>query len=78
MAAIICSKCGASLVSGAKFCVKCGEKQQAQEEKKEKNEETNTCLSCGTMLLATAKFCTKCGKAVETAKKEEETLWEST
>jgi ribosomal protein L40E len=74
MAAIICSKCGASLVSGAKFCVKCGEKQQAQEEKKEKNEETNTCLSCGTMLLATAKFCTKCGKAVETAKKEEETL----
>ena len=54
-----CVQCGASLPADAKFCHKCGAKQES------------TCPQCGAILLPSAKFCNKCGvqrEAVPSAK----------
>jgi predicted nucleic acid-binding Zn ribbon protein len=46
-----CSKCGAALAPGAKFCPECGEKVSAQKH----------CTECGAALPPNAKFCGECG-----------------
>ncbi len=54
-----CSKCGASIKEGAKFCPECGVKI----------EQAKTCSKCGAVLGAKAKFCPECGEKVQAAKK---------
>jgi len=48
-----CSKCGAGLKPGARFCSGCGEKQGA-----------NNACGCGAKLKPNAKFCGDCGTKV--------------
>lgn len=57
--AAVCAKCGAQLPAGAKFCLECGEKVVAQEEKK-----GVACPKCGAQLPAGAKFCLECGSSL--------------
>jgi len=57
--AAACAKCGAQLPAGAKFCLECGEKVVAQEEKK-----GVACPKCGAQLPAGAKFCLECGSSL--------------
>lgn len=47
-----CSKCGAEIVTGGKFCSECGTKVETR------------CSSCKTVLADTAKFCHVCGTKV--------------
>jgi len=49
-----CPKCGTKLEKGAKFCKKCGEKQ-----------EVGKCPNCGLPLSKDSKFCENCGKEIE-------------
>lgn len=49
-----CKKCGAELMDGAKFCMKCGTKV----------EQEILCPQCGTKLPADAAFCFSCGNAM--------------
>ena len=44
-----CVQCGASLPADAKFCHKCGAKQES------------TCPQCGATIMPNAKFCNECG-----------------
>ena len=44
-----CTKCGAKIKEGTKFCPECGAKQSA------------VCPKCGTSVRANAKFCPECG-----------------
>mgnify|MGYP002627228202 CR=1 FL=1 len=46
-----CSKCGAELSEGEKFCAACGTKVEA----------AKFCATCGAKLKAGAAFCTECG-----------------
>ena len=46
-----CSKCGAAISAGAKFCPECGQKQEAK----------RFCPECGAEVSGTAKFCPECG-----------------
>lgn len=46
-----CSKCGAAISTGAKFCPECGQKQEAK----------RFCPECGAEVSGTAKFCPECG-----------------
>ncbi len=48
-----CTKCGADVKAGSKFCPECGEKIVAPEGK--------FCPECGAKVSATAKFCPECG-----------------
>ncbi len=50
-----CSKCGAELAPGARFCRECGAKVEA---------EKRFCRECGAELCSDAKFCSKCGAKV--------------
>lgn len=54
-----CSKCGASVKAGAKFCPECGQKMNA----------TIKCSKCGAEIKANAKFCQECGQSVNATKK---------
>lgn len=47
-----CTKCGASLKEGAKFCPECGQPQG------------NTCPKCGAIVPANSKFCPECGASM--------------
>ena len=49
---LTCSKCGAEVKKGAKFCPECGQKMNA----------TKTCAKCGAELKQNAKFCSECGE----------------
>lgn len=55
-----CSRCGAKIKKGSKFCPECGEKQGY------------SCPNCGTEVRKNAKFCPECGTKLEnkTAKNE--------
>lgn len=59
-----CSKCGAELKQGAKFCVKCGTPVA------QSKNSIATCPECGAELKPNAKFCTKCGAKITTEKPE--------
>ena len=72
-----CSKCGAKLKAGAKFCPECGEKQflvcpkcGAELSAKDKfcpecgQSLRATCPKCGTELRKNAKFCPECGEKI--------------
>lgn len=52
---MICSKCGASVPAGSKFCLSCGEKMESGE---------SFCGNCGASVPAGARFCMKCGAPV--------------
>jgi len=47
-----CTKCGASVPAGAKFCPNCGEKQAA----------SSFCPNCGAQVPPGSKFCPACGQ----------------
>ena len=49
----VCTKCGAKLRAGAKFCPECGEKQFL------------ACPQCGATLTAQDKFCPECGQSLK-------------
>ena len=49
--AITCTKCGAEVKKGSKFCPECGQKMNI----------TKTCSKCGAELKPNAKFCSECG-----------------
>lgn len=76
--AATCTKCGAKLKQGAKFCPECGEKQVMECPKckavispKDKfcpecgQSLALTCAKCGTELKKGAKFCPECGEKVK-------------
>ncbi|HTY89965.1 MAG TPA: SPFH domain-containing protein [Methanocella sp.] len=50
---IPCTKCGATVPSGSKFCPSCGTPQQ------------NSCPKCGVSLPSGAKFCPSCGASIQ-------------
>lgn len=54
---VICSKCGAKLPNGAKFCLECGAKVEAVEQ--------IVCPNCGKSVVK-GKFCPECGYKFET------------
>ena len=54
---IHCTKCGAELADGTKFCTSCGEKVQQQP----------GCPKCGAAMPAGTKFCTECGATMAAA-----------
>lgn len=54
---MICSKCGAQIMDGSKFCTHCGNKV----EPKPVAANVSACPKCGAELKVGAKFCTKCG-----------------
>ena len=47
-----CTKCGADVKAGSKFCPECGNKMA----------ESRFCPECGAKVGANAKFCPECGK----------------
>ena len=51
-----CTKCGAALQAGDKFCSSCGSPAGTQ-----------FCPSCGTQLATGASFCANCGKSLQGA-----------
>lgn len=59
-----CSKCGATLIEGAKFCVECGS-SVVETELKQVTVESKNCSNCGAEIKEGAKFCIKCGTAIE-------------
>lgn len=52
-----CTKCGAALNEGAKFCLECGEKVVPKVA-------GTACVKCGNALPPNAKFCLNCGEKV--------------
>lgn len=52
-----CSKCGAQIKKGAKFCPECGAKQVTAG--------MISCPKCGAEIKATAKFCPECGEKIQ-------------
>ena len=50
----LCSKCGATVASRAKFCPECGNPFPVKQ----------FCPNCGTELSPTAKFCSECGEKI--------------
>lgn len=61
-----CTKCGAELLDGAKFCASCGASVSAPNNKR-------TCSKCGLELSPSAKFCPVCGTPAAEAVKPEPT-----
>ena len=60
-----CSKCGAELKEGQKFCTKCGTPVNANPQPVAKQVDSSpVCPKCGTPLKPGQKFCTKCGTPV--------------
>lgn len=60
-----CSKCGAELKEGQKFCTKCGTPVNANPQPVAKQvDSSSVCPKCGTPLKPGQKFCTKCGTPV--------------
>ncbi len=51
-----CSKCGAAMAEGAKFCPECGEKNLGVGK--------TSCVKCGAAVDSNAKFCPDCGAAM--------------
>lgn len=63
-----CSKCGAELKEGQKFCTKCGTPVNANPQPAAKQVDSSpVCPKCGTPLKPGQKFCTKCGTPVGSA-----------
>lgn len=60
---VYCSKCGAMMIEGAKFCNKCGQAVNQPIVRKSNLKYRNliTCNSCGALVAKTAKSCPKCG-----------------
>ena len=56
---VACSKCGAPLVEGAKFCMGCGTPVQDLQPKKQ------FCPNCGKEITPGAKFCMECGTQIK-------------
>ena len=54
-----CSKCGAQIKKGAKFCPECGAKQTVIG--------MMPCPKCGAEIKSTAKFCPECGAKIQKA-----------
>ena len=52
MALIKCSKCGASVPQGAKFCPECGQPMNV------------VCPKCGAKVKSGMKFCPECGAKI--------------
>lgn len=50
----VCKSCGAELLEGAAFCMKCGSKVETE----------SVCPNCGEKLMEGAAFCMKCGTKV--------------
>lgn len=60
-----CSKCGAVLADGAKFCVECGTPVAEAPATEAATPEVRKCSNCGATLADGAKFCVECGTAAE-------------
>lgn len=61
-----CSKCGAEIKSGQKFCTKCGTRVTDQQPQSAVKQVTSVvrCAKCGAEMRPNQKFCTKCGTPV--------------
>ncbi len=57
---MICSKCGAPVPEGSKFCTECGEPLQAEPVTAEP-ETPAVCPNCGNPIAPNTKFCVVCG-----------------
>ena len=57
---VLCPKCGAKNLAGAKFCSGCGAKMAVEMVK---------CPKCSSPVSADAKFCPECGNAMQAKKK---------
>lgn len=55
--ALTCPACGNSVIEGAKFCNKCGQKLEEQQAQA-------YCAVCGAKILPGAKFCNNCGAKI--------------
>lgn len=55
-----CTKCGAELTPGMKFCSNCGTKVEAQEIKK-----VRFCMNCGASIEEGQKCCPECGAKID-------------
>lgn len=51
---MMCSKCGANIGEGAKFCSACGSAMQV----------VSSCVKCGAQVDADARFCPNCGSRI--------------
>ncbi len=60
----VCKNCGADLIEGACFCMKCGSKIENEV----------ICSKCGTKLPQEALFCYKCGTSVGSEFKKDDTV----
>jgi membrane protease subunit (stomatin/prohibitin family) len=54
-AGVPCTKCGANVPAGSKFCPACGAQQQTQQ----------ACAKCGAQVPPGSKFCPNCGQPAE-------------
>jgi uncharacterized OB-fold protein len=61
---MICSKCGADVPEGRKFCIKCGAASSGKIELSETAQGNNSCPNCGAPILAGRAFCGSCGNRV--------------
>lgn len=61
-----CSKCGATLTPGQKFCTKCGQKIEVVQTGTVQNSQSVVCPKCGAPVRPGQKFCTKCGQSMAT------------
>lgn len=60
-----CTKCGAEVKEGQKFCTKCGTPVNVNSQPAAKQADApGICLKCGSLLRPGQKFCTKCGEPV--------------
>jgi hypothetical protein len=61
---MICSKCGASVPEGRKFCIKCGAAFSSKAEPPETTQRNANCAKCGAPILPGRAFCGSCGNRV--------------
>lgn len=64
-----CENCGNKMLSGKKFCSKCG--TPVPEIKKEKKMPTKKCENCGCVVDEKTKFCSECGMPIPEKKEPE-------
>lgn len=56
-----CNKCGSEILTGAKFCVKCGQAVKNASTKSQNEIGTIRCKCCGAKISRTADSCVHCG-----------------